>query len=356
MNCPYNKKPGGLIVVAAAIKMHGTRIVVSNSSMFVNGTRVTEESKALLLGLHVHGNMYEDGMMIWNAARTIILKITAYKKKWAAPHFYLDVKIEMAPGLADKTIGLCGVNGSPTYDTQVSRDKLLFDANVLTDVCSHCTSLPPQCQSDYLSVAEAPATTQMALDLHVCDDDALKHQGKCDDDPAKQAKQWCAYIEEDAGRDSCMEDFCLSGCDETIVEEDKQQAEETVFGIPDDVGPPIIPGAAEDAESSHELTECVDGGVLSRGRCWYLSNHGEDCGKTCEEHALEFDMLDLPDGSSILATLVGKEPAQKEHPWAALECYAKDGDRYHPADPDGVGSDDPGRFHSETCSLVCPCV
>jgi hypothetical protein len=355
MNCPFARKAGGLIVVAAAINMHGTRIVVTNSTMFVNGTRVTEDTKTLLLGLHVHGDMFSTGMYIWNADRTIIVKVKAYRKKWASPHFYLDVEVEMAPGLADKSRGMCGENGSPTYDHELSRDKLLFDANVLTEVCSHCTALPQQCQSDFVSVAEAPVTTEMALDVHVCDDPELKHAGKCFDDPRDQAMQWCGHIEEDDARDACVEEFCLAGCDETIVRDDEEQAVETVFGIPDNVGPPIIPGEAE-ARSSQELTACLEGGVLFLGRCWYLSKPGADCGDACEEHALEFEMPVAPDGTSVLPTLVGKEPAQKEHPWAALECYAKDGDRYHPADPDGVGSDDPGRFHSETCSLVCPCV
>jgi len=62
----------------------------------------------------------------------------------------------------------------------------------------------------------------------------------------------------------------------------------------------------------------------------------------------------------VVPKLLGRAPANKQHPWGRLECYVPQGDRYHTAQavPAGDTQDraDPGEWKGhDVCKFSCPC-
>merc|ERR1711871_628378 len=109
---------------------------------------------------------------------------------------------------------------------------------------------------------------------------------------------------------------------------------------------------------------CPEPGVFAHNRCWYLSEVGNTCDKTCDSHGLGFSMSVAPFWSPMVPWLVNppkyQAPTTKQKPWARLECYVENEDRYHTASWFSKASvygdvGDPKDFNFTTCRLACPC-
>lgn len=100
-------------------------------------------------------------------------------------------------------------------------------------------------------------------------------------------------------------------------------------------------------------TKCT--GVQAEGRCWFLSDTGQNCEDACESHGRVFSYV-IPN-EAVTPRLVGHEPKQKQEPWVALECFSPSEDRYHPVNENAArhSVDDAGLWSHENCKLACPC-
>jgi len=97
-------------------------------------------------------------------------------------------------------------------------------------------------------------------------------------------------------------------------------------------------------------------GIMAQGRCWYLGEVGETCISTCARNGMGFSYVVADLGMPITPRLVGHEPAIKQQPWAALECYVPGEDRFHTANRNAAKhTDDIGYWSELTCALACPC-
>lgn len=104
---------------------------------------------------------------------------------------------------------------------------------------------------------------------------------------------------------------------------------------------------------------CSSGGLLDQDRCWYLSDVGASCGETCSRHGLDFWWLVSTEEDSLIPKLLGKSPSNRSPPWARLECYVPEEDRFHTAAPDSDKSAhdnaDLKTWSYASCQLACPC-
>lgn len=109
--------------------------------------------------------------------------------------------------------------------------------------------------------------------------------------------------------------------------------------------------------SEDNLYNTVCTGIQAQGRCWYLSEMGESCAKTCADQGRSFSFVIADENDPITPRLVGHPPKVKQAPWAALECYVPSEDRFHTANQNSarhyVSSVDD--WSHENCKLACPC-
>jgi len=98
-------------------------------------------------------------------------------------------------------------------------------------------------------------------------------------------------------------------------------------------------------------------GTTAQGRCWFLSELGQSCAATCSKHNRGFNFATADAQKPITPSLVGHTPNTKQEPWAALECYAPDEDRYHTANANAAKQmvNDIGNWAHPECKLACPC-
>jgi hypothetical protein len=108
-----------------------------------------------------------------------------------------------------------------------------------------------------------------------------------------------------------------------------------------------------------DIQQCPDLGIRQIDRCWYLSKKNENCRDTCAKHGLAFDWAFVGDGEPIMPQLLGHQPSKKQKPWGRIECFVRDEDRYHPAQPkpeaDTEDEGDPGDWKYYSCELACSC-
>lgn len=111
----------------------------------------------------------------------------------------------------------------------------------------------------------------------------------------------------------------------------------------------------QEPKTEDNLYGTVCTGVKADGRCWFLSELGESCETTCENHGRVFSYV-IP-SKEVTPRLVGHKPKQKQEPWVALECYSPSEDRYHPVNPNAArhSVDDADSWSHENCKLACPC-
>lgn len=108
------------------------------------------------------------------------------------------------------------------------------------------------------------------------------------------------------------------------------------------------------AERHSQSPVCTS--LISQGRCWYLSELGEDCATTCAKNGFGFSYVVADPKNEITKALIGHEPAAKQEAWAALECYVPSEDRFHLANGNaGKHFEDVGTWSAENCKLACPC-
>merc|ERR1712176_232026 len=81
------------------------------------------------------------------------------------------------------------------------------------------------------------------------------------------------------------------------------------------------------------LRHCPNSGLNLHNRCWYLSWTGHPCDSTCGSNGLQVVWYGAPDAAPVMPQLLGWTPANKELPWAVLECYVPGESRYHTANP-----------------------
>lgn len=106
-------------------------------------------------------------------------------------------------------------------------------------------------------------------------------------------------------------------------------------------------------------------GVEKNDRCWYLSEVGDSCDKTCGLHGPNCSFqFASPAPVDVTPALVGHVPSVKQNPWLFAECYVPSEDRYHPANPNawGVPEKTPtdelaevGQHSYPSCRLACSC-
>mmetsp|Transcript_88149 Transcript_88149/g.139333 ORF Transcript_88149/g.139333 Transcript_88149/m.139333 type:complete len:483 (-) Transcript_88149:35-1483(-) len=98
-------------------------------------------------------------------------------------------------------------------------------------------------------------------------------------------------------------------------------------------------------------------GVNKFGRCWYLSDLGESCAETCAKHGQIFSFAMADTSNPMIPLLIGSQPKVKQEPWAALECFVPNEDRYHLASAKAAegSTSDLSTWSYNTCQLSCPC-
>jgi len=109
-----------------------------------------------------------------------------------------------------------------------------------------------------------------------------------------------------------------------------------------------------------DVQQCPNMGIRQLERCWYLSPINTNCRDTCAKHGLAFDWAFVGDGQPIIPQLLGHQPKRKQEPWGRLECFVKEENRYHPAQPKpasntGDEGGDPGEWKYYNCELACSC-
>jgi len=102
----------------------------------------------------------------------------------------------------------------------------------------------------------------------------------------------------------------------------------------------------------------------AEGRTWYLSETGGNCKDTCAAAGLMFSWAAPPAGSVITPRLLGHDPAVRQAPWAFVECYVPEEDRYHEVNRNAWGVphktlasevSKAASWSHEECALACPC-
>lgn len=96
-------------------------------------------------------------------------------------------------------------------------------------------------------------------------------------------------------------------------------------------------------------------GTQADGKCWFLSDLGQSCVSTCEKNGRPFSYA-VPT-KELIPTLVHHDPAKRDEPWVALECFSPSDDRFHPVNPNAAKhfEEGVGDWTHENCKLACPC-
>jgi hypothetical protein len=102
--------------------------------------------------------------------------------------------------------------------------------------------------------------------------------------------------------------------------------------------------------------QCPSSGLDQHSRCWYLSRKASTCATTCSEKGLMFSHFVADAQATLIPQLTGRRDLRQQQTWGALECYAEEEDRYHPAaHKDARGGDNPAAWQDPNCRLACPC-
>jgi hypothetical protein len=124
---------------------------------------------------------------------------------------------------------------------------------------------------------------------------------------------------------------------------------------------PVSPSPVPNFAPSPVVEGCS--GTFKGGRCWFLSNTGDNCDNTCQAHGCGYSFA-VPPSGDMTPELVGHDFNRKQAPWLFVECYVPREDRYHPYSPTAWGvpgktpSEDlnkSGQYSYDTCQLACPC-
>lgn len=96
-------------------------------------------------------------------------------------------------------------------------------------------------------------------------------------------------------------------------------------------------------------------GIISVGKCWYLSELGQSCDSTCAARGFKYAFA-VPQ-HDMVPVLVGHSPARKQSPWLHVECYKPAEDSYHPYNNPNSWPALPkdGDYSDRTCQLACSC-
>lgn len=113
--------------------------------------------------------------------------------------------------------------------------------------------------------------------------------------------------------------------------------------------------ATSTPSGSAGVEECS--GIVSAGRCWYLSPLGTSCQDTCASHSCSFSFIS-PSGD-MTPKLLGRLPSGRGDAFSPIECYTPGSDMYFPYSPEESAADSSwhgAQYSRETCRLTCSCV
>lgn len=119
----------------------------------------------------------------------------------------------------------------------------------------------------------------------------------------------------------------------------------------------------ENCQLACPCSPCPSGGLWKHGRCWYLSAEGASCDSTCADSGLAFSMFVASEEEPMVPQLLSRTsqateeqlPNFKQFSWGTSECYVPGESRFHPADSNGMGSENPGGWNHFDCHLACSC-